>query len=89
MIKKILALGGGFLAGTIANNLWEINRWYGYGVRAIPLNNKAFGVDDVILIIIGLAIGAYGYFAKQPLALWFGIGWVIAQLADKAMELME
>ena len=78
-------LGAGFIAGVVVNNMWEVNRWYGYGVKAIPLNRKVFGVDDLILIALGLAIVIFGYF-KMPLLAWFGAGWVLAQLLDKVME---
>jgi hypothetical protein len=85
MKYEIISLGGGFLAGYVANKLWESAKLFGYGVKAIGLTaTKSLGVDDLILIAIGALLALFGYW-KNRLLMWFGAGWILAQAIQKTL----
>ena len=79
--KKTQRIIIGFVAGYVANYAWEQFGLFGYGKTLIPLNEKSIGVDDAILVGIGVVLYFMGY--KN-----IAIGWILAQVVDKVIELL-
>ena len=76
----------GFLVGTIVNKYVEhrMPNFPGYGVEVISVLKG----DDLVLMGIGLAIMLLSRFvAKIRLAFYFGLGFLVAIIADELMEL--
>lgn len=84
-IFRLACLGGGFIAGTVANNLVEQTPSFPlYGkVIVEPLRG-----DDLILILLGFALVFVASFIRQPLLAWFGAGFILAIIVDEIAEAM-
>lgn len=87
MKLKLLSFAGGVAAGYMVNELWEDFGLFGYGVCRIPLDGHCIGDDDLVILGIGVAIAVYGYM-RFRMAMWFGLGWIVGQLVNKAVEIM-
>lgn len=75
--KKVRDLALGFIAGYVANYLWEQYKLFGYGVPLFNITKThSVGQDDAILVAIGVAI----YFMDGKN---FGLGWILAQVVEK------
>jgi len=94
MLKTVvLPFAGGFIAGIVANNLSEavlkgtpIETWaFDLPESIKPSGWRGVGWGDILLTAIGIALAVYGIL-KQRWVLWFGFGWVIAQILAKWLE---
>ena len=83
--KKVRNIVIGFVAGYVANYIWEEYKLFGYGQTVFKISDeevmgKYIGQDDLILVGIGVALYYFGY--KN-----YAIGWILAQIVAKAIEM--
>ena len=80
--KKGRDLALGFVAGYVAGYLWEQYKLFGYGKSLFEITKGHYiGQDDAVLVTIGVAI----YFMDGKN---FGIGFILAQVVDKVVEIL-
>ena len=83
--KKVRNIVIGFVAGYVANWVWQEYKLFGYGQTVFKISDeevlgKYVGQDD--LILVGIGVGLY-YFGYKNIA----IGWIAAQVVAKAIEM--
>lgn len=81
--NRVINLIIGFILGYLINWIWETYQLFGYKQKVLPLpNDQGVGVDD--LIIIGIGLGVYFQVNKDV-----GLGILLAMAWDKIDEIIN